>query len=107
MSKTTNTFFPEVGAHAVRLVLDNQDQHGARWQTVLSISSKVGCASQTLNDWVKKTEVDSGKRSGIPSEMAEKIKALDRTFAAQSFERDLRFELTRKTATLRHTLFLR
>ena len=33
---------------------------------------------QTLNDWVKKAEVDSGKRPGVSSEMAERMKALER-----------------------------
>lgn len=44
----------------------------------MSISSKVGCAAQTLNEWVKQTEVDSSRRAGVPSEMAEKMKALAR-----------------------------
>ena len=78
MSKTTNKFSPEVRERAVRLVLDNQGQHGSRWQAVLSISAKIGCAPQTLNDWVNKAEVDSGKRAGVSSEMAEKMKALER-----------------------------
>jgi transposase len=78
MSKTTNKFCLEVHERAVRLVLDNEGQHGSRWQAVRSISAKIGCAPQTLNDWVKKAEVDSGKRSGISSEMAERMKALER-----------------------------
>ena len=78
MSKTTNKFSPEVRERAVRLVLDNQGQHESRWQAVLSISSKIGCAPQTLNDGVKEAEVDSGKRAGVSSEMAEKMKALER-----------------------------
>ena len=78
MSKTTNTFSLEVRERAVRLVLDNQGQHGSRWQAVLSISAKIGCAPQTLNDWVNKAEVNSGKRAGVFSEMAEKMKALER-----------------------------
>ena len=28
--------------------------------------------------WVKKAEVDSGKRAGVPTDMAEKLKALER-----------------------------
>jgi transposase-like protein len=82
MSKTTAKFSPEVRERAVRLVLDSEPeangQHGSRWQAVMSISAKIGCAPRTLNEWVKKAEVDSGKRAGIPTDMAVKMKALER-----------------------------
>ena len=78
MSKTTNKYSPEVRERAVRLVLDNQGQHESRWSAILSISSKIGCAPQTLNEWVKKAEVDRGDRAGVTTEMAEKLKALER-----------------------------
>jgi transposase len=60
------------------MVLDGEGQHGSRWKEVMSISGKIGCAPQTLNDWVKKAEVDSGQRAGIPTEMADRMKALER-----------------------------
>ena len=44
----------------------------------MSIAAKIGCTPQTLLDWVKKAAVDSGKRAGVPTEMAEKLKALER-----------------------------
>ena len=78
MSKTTNKFSPEVRERAVRMVLDNPGQHESRWQAIQSVSAKIGCAAQTLNEWVKKTEVDSGKRAGISTDVAEKLKALER-----------------------------
>ena len=78
MSKTTNKFSPEVRERAVRLVFDNVGQHGSRWQAIMSIAAKIGCAPQTLNDWVRKAEVDSGKRPGVSSEMSDRIKALER-----------------------------
>ena len=78
MNKTTNKYSPEVRERAVRMVLSNEDQHESRWSAILSISAKIGCAPQTLNEWVKKAEVDSGRRGGIPTETAEKMKALER-----------------------------
>lgn len=43
-----------------------------------SIAAKIGCTPQTLHDWVKKAEVDSGQRAGVLTDMADKLKALER-----------------------------
>lgn len=77
MKKTTK-FSPEVRERAVRMVLDHEGEHSSRWTAVQSIAAKIGCSPHTLLDWVKKTEVDSGKRAGVPSDVAERLKALER-----------------------------
>ena len=60
------------------MVFDHERDHPSRWAAVVSISEKIGCVPQTLHEKVKKAEVDSGKRAGVPAELAGKVKALER-----------------------------
>ena len=45
---------------------------------MVSVADKISCAPQTLHEWVKKAEVDSGKRASVPTDTVDKLKALER-----------------------------
>ena len=49
-----------------------------RWSAVVPIAESIGCRAQTLHEWVKKAEMDAGRRAGVLTETAEKLKALER-----------------------------
>lgn len=38
----------------------------------------IGCSGHTLLEWVQKAEVNSGKRTGVPIEVTDRLKALGR-----------------------------
>jgi transposase len=63
--KVQEQAFPEARERAVRLGLETEDRHASRWQAVMSIAAKIGCAAQTMSERVKKAELDSGRRAGI------------------------------------------
>jgi transposase-like protein len=76
---TTQTRYPaEVRERAVRLVLENQEQHGSQWAAIEAISSKIGCTPETLRKWIRRAERDSGKRAGLTSTERDRLKALER-----------------------------
>ncbi len=76
--KKQSKFSPEVRERAVRMVLEHRGEYPSLWATIESIAPKIGCVPQTLNDWVRKHEVDAGTRDGVTSAERERVKELER-----------------------------
>jgi transposase-like protein len=76
--KITPKYSPEVRERAVRLVQEHRGEYPSLWAAIESIAPKIGCVPQTLNEWVRKHEVDTGLRDGITSDERERLKALER-----------------------------
>ncbi|URI07962.1 IS3 family transposase (plasmid) [Aquincola tertiaricarbonis] len=77
MSKS-NKFSPEVRERAVRMVQEHRGEYPSLWAAIESIAPKIGCVPQTLNEWVKRAEVDAGVREGVTTSEAERVKELER-----------------------------
>ena len=71
-------FSPEVRERAVRLVQEHRGEYPSLWAAVESIAPKIGCVPQTLLEWVKQAEADSGARMGVTTDEAQRIKDLER-----------------------------
>jgi len=78
MSKTRTKFTPEVRERAVRMTQEARKEYPSLWSAIESIAPKVGCTPQTLNEWVRKHEVDNGTRDGVTTAEKERVKALER-----------------------------
>ena len=77
MSKS-NKFSPEVRERAVRMVQEHRGEYPSLWAAIESIAPKIGCVSQTLNECVKRAEVDAGVRDGVTTSETQRVKELER-----------------------------
>jgi transposase len=77
-SKMANRYSPEVRARAVRMVFEHQGSYETQAGAIAAIAPKIGCIPQTLREWVKQAEKDSGKRDGVTTEERDRIKSLER-----------------------------
>jgi transposase-like protein len=71
-------FSPEVRERAVRLVQEHRGEYPSLWAAVESIAPKIGCVPQTLLEWVKRREVDTGVRPGVSTAETQRVKELER-----------------------------
>ena len=84
--------FPdELRERAVRLVADVLDDAGSVTAACTRVGEQLGINRDTLRGWVKQTEVDAGRRPGVSTADAARVKALERENA----------ELRRANAILR------
>ncbi len=71
-------FSPEVRERAIRLVQEQAPSHGSQWAAVRSVADKLGCHPETLRNWLRRHERDTGQRPGLTSSDAARLKDLER-----------------------------
>ncbi len=73
-----NRYSPEVKERAVRMVFDHLSEYDSQWSAIVSISSKMGCSAETLRRWVRRSEIDSGRRGVLTSDERARFKEMER-----------------------------
>ena len=74
----SNKFSPEVRERAVRMVQEHRGEYPSLWAAIESIAPKIGCVAQTLNEWVKRDEIDTGAKPGVTTTDLQRLKELER-----------------------------
>ena len=75
---TKKRYSPEIRERAVRMVFEHQREYESEWAAMCSISSKIGCTAETLRKWVRRSETDQGKRTGMTNSDREQLMELKR-----------------------------
>ena len=60
------------------MVFEHEHEYDSQWAAIRSIAPKIGCTAETLRTWVRKTEIDTGRRDGVTSDERARIKELER-----------------------------
>ena len=71
-------YSPEVRERAVRLVFEHQHEYPSQWAAIVSVAAKIGCTFETLRMWVRRSEVDEGRRLGVSAGERARLKELER-----------------------------
>jgi len=74
----TRRYSPEVRERAVRMVFENACEYSSQWAAIVSIASKIGRTPETLRKWVRRVEIDTGRRGGLTSDERDRMKQLER-----------------------------
>ena len=68
----------ELRERAVRMVFEHQDEYSSQWKAICSIADKLDINHESLRVWVRRAEVDDGRRPGLTTDERARMKELER-----------------------------
>ena len=72
----------ELRERAVRMVFEVTPDYSSQWAAITAVAQKLGIGTaETLRSWVRRAEVDDGRRPGLTTAEHAEIKRLKREVA--------------------------
>lgn len=68
----------ELRERAIRMVLEHQHEYPSQWKAIESIAEKLDVHRESLRVWVRRAEVDEGRRPGLTTDERVRMKELER-----------------------------
>lgn len=68
----------EMRERAVRMVFDHAEEYPSQWKAICSIAAKLDVNQETLRVWVRRAEVDGGRRPGVSTDERARLKELEK-----------------------------
>jgi transposase len=75
---TAKRYPRELRDRAVRMVFEVRERSGQPKGAVARVAAQLGVGRETLRNWVRQAEVDSGERPGTTSDDQQRIRELER-----------------------------
>jgi transposase len=68
----------ELRERAVRMVFEHQGEYPSQWRAIVSIAEKLDVHRETLRVWVRRAEIDDGRRPGLTTDERARMRDLER-----------------------------
>jgi len=68
----------EMRERAVRLVFEAEQHCETQWEAIRSVAEKLGPNAETIRLWVRRAEIDAGRRGGLTTDERQRLKDLER-----------------------------
>ncbi len=79
VQRHTSRYPAELRGIAVRRVTESAEDHPSQWAAIEAVAAEMGIGTaETLRKWVRREEVDGGRRAGVTSIEESEIKSLRR-----------------------------
>lgn len=67
----------ELRERAIRMVFEHAHEYPSQWKAIESIAEKLDIHRETLRLWVRRAEVDDGRRPGLTTDERARLKELE------------------------------